>query len=98
MAIFTTQDLQIILAGNVDLSTANPLTIRYEKPDGTTTGEISATAGGTGNLSAIGDFTPAILDQTGNWQLQYIATISSKVYPSTFANLFVKTVITDPTP
>ena len=97
MAVFTTQDLTVTLESDISLGTANPLKIRFEKTDGTT-GEVTAVAGGTGNQSATGQLTPSILDQTGDWTFIIEAVISSKTYFSSEFNLFVKEVITDPTP
>jgi len=98
MAVFTTQDLELTLASDISLGTASPLKIRYEKPDGTTEGEITAVAGGTGNQSATGDLTPAILNQSGDWVFQIEAVISSKTYFSSKSSVYIKAVITDPTP
>lgn len=98
MAVYTNQDLEITLVSDISLGSASPLKIRYEKPDGTTTGEITAVSGGTGNQSAIGQLTPAILDQKGNWVFHIEAVISTKTYFSSFANVYFSEEITDPTP
>ena len=95
MSIFIGQDLDITLVGDIDLSTASPRNIRYEKPDAST-GEVTATAGGVGNVNAVGALTPAILDTAGTWKFFIEAVISAKVNFSSVATFQVETPITDP--
>ena len=97
MALFTGQDYQLVLPGNITLASASPLDIIFEKPDGTA-GEVTAIAGGTGNLSAIADITALINDLDGWWEFQYKAVISGKTRISSMANVFIKPITIDPTP
>lgn len=95
--LFKDQDYRLEMATNIVLSSASTLNIRYEKPD-ETTGELSATVGGTGNQSALADITAAINDLTGNWEFQLEVVIGGKTYFSSVGNQYIKLTIVDPTP
>lgn len=94
--IYIGQDFDVALTGDVDLSTASPLKIRFEKGD-RTTGEVTATYSGTGNLIATGSITPEINTVRGTWTFQIEAVISSKTYFSSITRIPISTPITDPT-
>ena len=57
--------LELRMDTNIDLSTMASAVIKYEKPD-ESTGEWSATAGGSGIL--IKNFEAGEIDQSGLWK------------------------------
>lgn len=76
--VYDGQDLRMRGDAGMDISTANPLKIKFQKPNGDIE-ERAATLDGT--TKAYIDLAPAdTVGHGGNWQFRLLPTIGGKLY------------------
>ena len=76
----------------VDISAANPLQIRFQKPDGTIVNRTATPAGGGEDTKAYIDITASENTPPGFWKFQIYAKIGSKIHKGT---TYIKEILGD---